>query len=70
MTRLISGIYSHGHADPPSEAEAKERKRDACKEAWHKHGLAVIDPNDINDDWDRQHIINQANKLYGSRNIG
>lgn len=67
MARLTSSIYHRASAPAPTGAEAKQRNRDACAEAWHKHGLAVIDPQDVTDDWERQAIINAASKLYGRK---
>lgn len=68
MTRpRISSIYHRFHGPAPTGAEAKQRNHDACAEAWHKHGLAVIDPDQVRDDWTRQAIINEANRQYGKR---
>ena len=35
--------------------------------AWHKRGIATINPADVRDDFERQAIINAANRLYGKR---
>jgi hypothetical protein len=35
--------------------------------AWLKEGIAVIRPGDLDDDWQRQTVINAATKLYGVR---
>ena len=35
--------------------------------AWHKHGIVVVDPNKIANDFDRQAVTNAANKLFGKR---
>lgn len=68
MTRpRISSIYHRAHGPAPTGAEAKQRNHDACAEAWHKHGLAVIDPDQVRDDWTRQAIINEADRQYGKR---
>lgn len=67
MTRLTSSIYHRAHADPPTGAEAKARNHDACAAMWHRHGLAVIDPAEITDDWTRQAIISEAIRIYGQR---
>lgn len=68
MTRpRISSIYHKANAPAPTGAEAKQRNRDAYAEAWHRHGLAVIDPDQVMDDYERQTVINIANKLYGQR---
>ena len=35
--------------------------------AWHGQGIAVINPEAINNDYDRQTVKNVANGLYGKR---
>jgi hypothetical protein len=35
--------------------------------AWRHQGVVVIRPEDIRDDWTRQALINEANRLYGRR---
>ena len=35
--------------------------------AWRSQGVAVLRPEDIRDDWTRQALINEANRLYGRR---
>lgn len=35
--------------------------------AWHKQGIAVLRLEDIRDDWTRQAVKNEANRLYGER---
>jgi hypothetical protein len=67
MTRLTSRIYDDANAPAPTGAEAKQRNHDACAAMWHRHGLAVIDPAEITDDWTRQAIENEAIRLYGKR---
>lgn len=63
----ISRIYHQAHGDAPEGAEAKRRNMAQRRELWHRLGVAVIDPEDINNDWERQQIINQAESLYGKR---
>lgn len=63
----ISSVYNRAHGPAPTGAEAKARNHDACAEMWHKHRLAVIDPAEVRDDWTRQAIENEANRLYGKR---
>ena len=38
--------------------------------AWRAQGIAVIRPADIRDDWLRQAIVNEADRLYGRRENG
>jgi hypothetical protein len=35
--------------------------------AWRQQGVVVLRPEDIRDDWTRQALINEANRLYGRR---
>lgn len=63
----ISSIYSQANAPAPTGAEAKSRNAAAMADAWHRLGMLVVNPDDINDDWSRQHLTNVAEKLYGKR---
>jgi hypothetical protein len=35
--------------------------------AWRHQGVVVLRPDDVRDDWIRQVLINEANRLYGRR---
>jgi hypothetical protein len=35
--------------------------------AWRQQGVIMLRPEDIRDDWTRQALINEANRLYGRR---
>jgi hypothetical protein len=35
--------------------------------AWRHQGVVVLRPEDVHDDWARQALINEANRLYGRR---
>jgi hypothetical protein len=35
--------------------------------AWRSQGVVVLRPEDVRDDWTRQALINDANRLYGQR---
>jgi hypothetical protein len=37
--------------------------------AWRQQGVAVLRPEEVRDDWTRQALINEANRLYG-REVG
>ncbi|KGM34491.1 hypothetical protein [Inquilinus limosus] len=50
---------------PPTEIEQLRRMRAA---AWHGQGVVVIRPEEVEDDWIRQAIVNEADRLYGKRN--
>lgn len=65
----ISSIYHQAHGDAPTGAEATRRNHEAMKKLWQELGVAVIDPDNINNDFDRQHVINQAEKLYGKSRV-
>jgi len=63
----ISSIYNRANGPAPTGADARQRNEAAMRDAWHKHGMLVVDPSQINDDWSRQHLINVGDKLYGKR---
>lgn len=67
MSKVISNIYHRGPSEAPQGSEAKSRNMQERRRLWHQLGVAVIDPNDINNDWERQQVINQAEALYGKR---
>jgi hypothetical protein len=35
--------------------------------AWRKQGVIMHRPEEVRDDWIRQALINEANRLYGRR---
>jgi hypothetical protein len=35
--------------------------------AWRHQGVVVIRPEEVRDDWTRQALVNEANRLYGRR---
>ena len=35
--------------------------------AWRQQGVIMIRPEDVRDDWARQALVNEANRLYGRR---
>jgi hypothetical protein len=35
--------------------------------AWRAQGVVVLRPEEVRDDWTRQALINEANRLYGPR---
>ena len=70
MTRIpISRIYHQANGDAPTGAEATRRNKEAMKQLWRELGVAVIDPDQISNDWERQQVINQAEKLYGKSKV-
>jgi hypothetical protein len=38
--------------------------------AWRYQGVVVLRPEDLRDDWTRQALVNEANRLYGWRPRG
>jgi hypothetical protein len=49
---------------PPPDAKDLEAM---AQRAWRERGIVILWPDRIRDDWDRQHVLNLANNLYGSR---
>ena len=35
--------------------------------AWRKQGVIMLRPEDVRDEWTRQALINEAERLYGRR---
>jgi hypothetical protein len=35
--------------------------------AWRQQGVIMLRPEEVRDDWIRQALINEANRLYGHR---
>lgn len=64
---LVSSVYHMANGAPPVGRAADERNAAARAEAWQRHGLAVIDPEDIDDDWLRRAIIGYADRRFGRR---
>lgn len=63
MSDLRSSL-SRRQPRPPTETERLRRMRAA---AWQGQGVVVIRPEDVEDDWIRQAIVNEADRLYGKR---
>ena len=51
-------------AAPPPDAKDLEAM---ARRAWRERGIVILWPDRIRDDWDRQHVLNLANNLYGPR---
>jgi hypothetical protein len=47
----------------PSDEDLEAMRR----AAWRVQGVVVLRPEDVRDDWTRQALINEANRLYGRR---
>jgi hypothetical protein len=37
------------------------------KAAWRTQGVIMLRPEDVRDDWTRQALINEAERLFGRR---
>ena len=63
MTEHRSRATASREAPPadPKELEAMARR------AWRERGIVILWPEKIKDAWDRQHILNIANDLYGKK---
>lgn len=48
-----------------SRPRTSEEMRKLAEQVWRQRGLALIDPLLIDDDFARQALINEANRLYG-----
>ena len=35
--------------------------------AWRTQGVVVLRPEEVRDDWTRQALVNEADRLYGRR---
>jgi hypothetical protein len=53
---------AQGRAAPTDEDLIAMRRA-----AWRHQGVVVLRPEDVHDDWTRQVLINEANRLYGRR---
>lgn len=62
----ISRVYSMGPTNR-SDAQIERDVQELRSRAWKQQGLIILDPVDIDDDWFRQALINEANKRYGRR---
>lgn len=61
MVRSYLASRAVGNPTPPERIDAMAR------DAWHVRGLALLDPKEIHNPFERQVVINLANKRYGKR---
>jgi hypothetical protein len=54
----------------PRTATSDEDLLAMRRAAWRSQGVVVLRPEDVRDDWARQALINEANRLYGLRQGG
>ena len=53
---------THGRAAPTDDDLLAMRRA-----AWRKQGVIMLRPEEVRDEWTRQALINEANRLYGRR---
>jgi hypothetical protein len=58
-----SSLARSAACGPAPEAELVAMRR----AAWRHQGVVVLRPEEVRDDWTRQALINEANRLYGRR---
>jgi hypothetical protein len=58
-----SSLARSAGRSPSPEAELVAMRR----AAWHGQGVVVLRPEEVRDDWARQALVNEANRLYGRR---
>jgi hypothetical protein len=51
----------------PRSAPSDEDLLAMRRAAWRQQGVVVLRPEDVRDDWTRQALMNEANRLYGRR---
>jgi hypothetical protein len=61
-----------GYRSPLARAQTRSTPTDEDllamrRAAWRKQGVVVLRPEDVEDDWIRQALINEATRLYGRR---
>ena len=62
-----SGYRSCLARSRPRTAPSDEDLQAMRRAAWRTQGVVVLRPEDVRDDWTRQALINEANRLYGRR---
>ena len=63
----ISSVYSRAHGPAPTGSEAADRNHAARVEAWQRHGLVVLHPDEIAGEWFRAALIAEADLRFGKR---
>jgi hypothetical protein len=51
----------------PQSAPTEDELYSMRRAAWHKQGIAMIRLADVQDEWVRQALVNEATRLYGRR---
>jgi len=64
-------VYRSSLARAAAHSPSAETELVAMRQAaWRHQGFVVLRPEDVGDDWTRQALINEANRLYGRRSGG
>lgn len=51
----------------PKQPATADELTEMKEKVWHRQGLLVVRPEQINDSWVRQILENVGNELYGKR---
>jgi hypothetical protein len=65
MSEPRGSLERHLPQSAPTEQELFAMRR----AAWRRQGIVVIRPGDVRDDWTRQALVNEATRLYGTREV-
>jgi hypothetical protein len=65
MSEPRGSLQRHLPQTPPTEAELFAMRR----AAWRRQGIVVIRPADVRDEIIRQALVNEATRLYGTREV-
>jgi len=62
-------IRSYLSRHQPRTPTDDEELRRMAQRAWTERGVAVLWPHEIQNDWDRQAVVNIANQKYGRQKL-
>ena len=62
-----AGFRSWLARSQPRTASTDEDLQAMRRAAWRTQGVIMLRPDDVRDDWTRQTLVNEANRLYGRR---
>jgi len=66
---MRSGVRGSLERHLPRTAPTEDELLAMRRAAWRRQGIVVIRPVDVRDQWTRQAIENEANRLYGRREM-
>jgi hypothetical protein len=64
-SQVRGSLERHLPEAAPTEDELFAMRR----AAWRRQGIVVIRPADVRDEWTRQALVNEATRIYGSREV-